>query len=672
MTDLPDVDRRHEVRTTDTAWQLPTYASRAEWEARAASLRQHVLASAGLLPAPRRTSLRAKIFDRREQAGYTVEKVQLQTLPGFYLCGNLFRPAQQSGPAPAILTPHGHWAYGRLVDCESGSIPGRCRQFARQGYVVLSYDMVGYNDTDQLPHAGIDTAAGRPPAPREALHGPGDGALEQLWGISLMGLQLWNSIRALDFLCSLPDVDAARIGCTGASGGGTQTYLLTAVDDRVKAAAPVCMVSAHFQGGCVCENGPNLRLAASNVELAALAAPRPLLLVSASGDWTRNNPVVEYPWLRSIYRLFDAEEKVANRHFEAEHNYNQQSLDAVAAWFGKWLLGLGEEEYRRLADRSFPYESLPDPARLLVFYNRRRSDSLTAERLVAQMVRERSRMVRARPPKTKASLSAFRRRFGPVFRSALSAYVPRPEDLVARQERVSKHGDVTVTSIILGRRDAGDRVVGVLLDPSQRAAGAPAVLIAHGHEMEGVLADGRPHGLAAELAGSGCCVMAIDPFRQRVDAPAQHGPRFFTTYNHTETANRVQDVLTAAVHLRAARDGDRIALVGLGDAGLWCLLAYALAPDLHACVADAGRFPIDDDAAYVRRLFVPLLRRAGGLRAAAVLAAPRRLLIHNTGESFDNAWFEATYRAAGAPENLRLVNGPAPARDMAAFLLADA
>src|SRR2546426_1367857 len=113
-----------------------------------------------------------------------------------------------------------------------------------------------------------------------------DARMDRL-GMSLGGLQLWNSMRALDFLRSLPEVDPERIGCTGASGGGTQTFLLAAVDDRVRASAPVNMISADFQGGDLCENAPDLRVDTFNVEIAALTAPRPMVMISNTGDWTK-------------------------------------------------------------------------------------------------------------------------------------------------------------------------------------------------------------------------------------------------------------------------------------------------------------------------------------------------------------------------------------------------
>ena len=256
-------DRRLlELRDYGTPWTLQSYASRTDWEERARHIREHILACAGLWPLPDKTPLKPRIFSRLERDGYAVEKVFFESLPGFFVCGNLYSPVPwTAGSIPAIACPHGHWKRGRLEHGDSGSVPGRCINLARQGNVVFTYDMAGHNDSDQIDHGGFG------------------GVAEDLWGIGTLGLQLWNSIRVVDFLISLAGVDARRIGCTGASGGATQTFLLCAVDRRVAAAAPVNMISSHMQGGCNCENQSHLRLDINNVEIgggdgAASATPR--------------------------------------------------------------------------------------------------------------------------------------------------------------------------------------------------------------------------------------------------------------------------------------------------------------------------------------------------------------------------------------------------------------
>ena len=333
-------------RSLGTPYTFPGY-TRAEWKEKAAALRRQIRVATGLLPEHEPAPLNAEIFGKIERQDYTVEKVHFEPFPGFLTTGNLYRPKGKSPPFPGIVSPHGHWKRGRLEDSEVGSIPARCVNFARQGYLVFTYDMIGYNDSA-----------------RQIEHRYG-GAREGLWGLSAMALQLRNGIGAVDFLQSLPEVDPERIGCTGASGGGTQTFILAAVDQRIKVAAPVNMISATMQGGCLCENAPNLRLEASNLEIGALMAPRPLLLVSATGDWTAGTPTVEFPAIRSIYAHFDALDRAHQVQVDAEHNYNRQSREAVYGWFAKWLLGA--EDLSGFEEA--PYEAEPDEA-LLVFSGR--------------------------------------------------------------------------------------------------------------------------------------------------------------------------------------------------------------------------------------------------------------------------------------------------------------
>jgi dienelactone hydrolase len=321
------------------------YASADEWQRRAAYLREHVLASAGLLPMPVKSPLQAQIFDERRHDRYSVFKVYFESLPGFYVTGNLYKP-HGAGPFPTVLTPHGHWTYGRLENTLTSSIPAGAISLAEQGFVAFSFDMIGYNDSRQLTHDFT-------------------GKRENLWGLSVAGLQLWNAIRTVDFLESLSYVDRNRIGATGASGGGTQTFLLAAVDDRIKVAAPVNMISLHMQGGCICENQPGLRLDTNNVELAATIAPRPLLMVSATGDWTNETPKLEFPAIQRLYGFANAEDRVHMVQFDAPHNFNRDSREAVYAWMARWLKKAPADV--KVAEQSFEIETPPNA---LVFYGR--------------------------------------------------------------------------------------------------------------------------------------------------------------------------------------------------------------------------------------------------------------------------------------------------------------
>ncbi|MGQ9731521.1 MAG: alpha/beta hydrolase family protein [Candidatus Zipacnadales bacterium] len=567
--------------------------------------------SAGLWPMPNRCALQPEIFGRLEREGYSVEKVLFRSYPGFLVTGNLYRPRGKQEPFPGIITPHGHWSAGRLAHEANGSVPGRCINLARQGNVVFSYDMVGYNDSKQVSHQF-------------------GGPREELWGISLLGLQLWNSIRAIDFLLTLPDVDPERIACTGASGGGTQTFLVMAVDERVKVAAPVNMVSAHMQGGCLCENAPNLRVDTFNTEIAALMAPRPLLLVSATGDWTKNNPVEEAPDIRSIYDLYGATERFECVQFDAPHNYNQDSREAVYAFLGKWLQGI--DDAAAFKEQAFE----PEPnEKLLVFADRDLpEDAITQEELVANLMAASEAQLAAYRPTSRSSLKQFGEVYGSALFHALNLR-PAPGSELPPVPRK------------------------VLTPQGTRYPRAAVVVIA-----DRPMADMEHHPVVQELLRRERTVILADCFLIGDNQLAKGSERnreakYFTTYNRTDTALRVQDIVHLLQEQKQAYRS--LSLVGLGEAGLWCLLASAASLQLAAVVADLNGLDPGSDEELLARLFTPGLRRAGDLRTAGALWAPTKLFLHNGGSDYGFEFIQDAYRAAGTPNKLRIVEGPANA-----------
>lgn len=295
-----------------------TFSTKEEWQARAVKNRAGILAGANLNPLPARTPLNAIIRGRQVRDGYTIENVAFESLPGFFCTGNLYRPLGQTGPFAGVLCPHGHFndpdpadpQKRRLVARLLPYVQTRCATLARVGAVVFAWDMVGYGESTQIEHKEPN----------------------------VLTLQIWNGMRAIDFLLSQPDVDPKRIGITGESGGGTQTFLLSALDDRITVAAPIVMVSAHFFGGCNCESGLPIHRSAThecnNTDITAMIAPRPLLVVSVGADWTKNVPGVEFPYLWRVYRLFGAEKAVENRHFPFEqHDYGPSKRQAMYQFF---------------------------------------------------------------------------------------------------------------------------------------------------------------------------------------------------------------------------------------------------------------------------------------------------------------------------------------------------
>jgi dienelactone hydrolase len=295
---------------------LAKFPDHASWSAYAAHVRNRLQEGANLSPWPRRTPLNPVIRQRRDYDGYSVENVAFESVPGYFVTGNLYRPLAMHGLHPAILATHGHtWAvitkpemyaaHGRF----KAEMQARCGALARMGAVVLSIDMFAFGDS--IPVFGQEVH--RQPF--------------------AMTIQIWNAIRALDFLETLEGVDSDRLAVTGESGGATQAIFLTALDERIALSVPAVMVSAHWFGG-PCEGGlPVHRTAdhfASNPVIAALAAPRPMLLISDGKDWTSHTPDVEFPFTREIYRRYGRETEVANVHLADEgHDYGPSKREAM-------------------------------------------------------------------------------------------------------------------------------------------------------------------------------------------------------------------------------------------------------------------------------------------------------------------------------------------------------
>ncbi len=303
-----------------------------EWKQRAPLVQQQLKQGMELDTWPPLPLSKPVIHSKKVMDGYTVENVFLESLPGFYVTGNLYRPIEKATGRgyPGILCPHGHGSNpeGRFRE----QTQKRCATLARIGAVVFVWDMIGQGDSKQCSH--------RMPK-----------------GLKL---QTINSRRALEFLLSLPEVDPEQIAMTGESGGGTQTFMLAALDERIKVSVPCVMVSAHFFGGCTCESGMPVHkkgnYQTTNAEIAALTAPRPMLLISNGDDWTKNNPTVEFPYLQKIYSLYDRADHVELVHLPDEkHDYGPSKRKAMYAFMAKHL----SLNLQRIADANGEIDESP-------------------------------------------------------------------------------------------------------------------------------------------------------------------------------------------------------------------------------------------------------------------------------------------------------------------------
>lgn len=668
-------------RTLDDYAPFVVPKTKEAWEARRKELREQLLVANGLWPLPEKTPLNPVIHGKIDRDGYTIEKVFFASTPGHYVSGNLYRPLSggrkppEGDRLPGILFAHGHWKDGRLHDAgekeAAASVASkgepdlaRGRYFmqaipvtlARRGFVVFQYDMVGVADSTALPHAaGFGTAA------------------DELRLISAMGLQTWNSLRALDFLLSLPDVNPEKVGMTGASGGGTQTFITAALDDRLAAAFPAVMVSTTMQGGCVCENCSLLRVGTGNVEIAGLFAPKPQAF-SCANDWTKEFLTKGLPELKQLYKLYGAEDKVAAKAWlEYGHQYNVHARQFMYEWFAKHLQGKDEEV------KEPAYEPLP-PEKLRVYDadHPRPKDELDAKALGAALAKASDERMAKLAPTDAASLKDFQRVVGTALR--VMCYNEPPLAAGMWYTSYSRKDDELVIPLPDGARgymgeigksmypggpgenDAGPRpdfklFPFVRLLP-ERATGRVVVWV-HPKGKASLFEAGKLVPAVKSLLRVGTGVMAIDVLQTgemtgRPLFPAKPAYAGYTYgYNPSVFAGRVRDVFIAVEHLRGEKDLQTPDLVGWGEMGPVAVLAKALAGDkVTKVAADLDRFRFEDlkDPADPRML--PGAVKYGGMGAFLAVCAPGPVLVHNHAGTGTGKLAQAAYAAAGAADKL--------------------
>jgi dienelactone hydrolase len=281
------------------------YHDVASWEKRKALLRPQLYEALGLSPLPKQPASKPILTPKRTFDGYTVENIAIEIMPGLYINGSIYKPLNIKGKIPVVLSPDGHWEKQRYrADCQT-----RCAMIAKMGAMAISYDLFAWGES-KLQFKYEDH--------RKSL---------------AQTVQTLGGIRILDYMLSLPQSDPNRIGISGGSGGGSHTVLMAAMDERIKLSAPVVAMSSYFYGGCPCESGMPIHACAggtNNVELAAMAAPNPMLIVSDGGDWTAETPQHDFPYLQKMYSYYGASQKVENVHLPNEkHDFGINKRTAL-------------------------------------------------------------------------------------------------------------------------------------------------------------------------------------------------------------------------------------------------------------------------------------------------------------------------------------------------------
>ncbi len=679
------------------------------WNTRAEQRRTAMRVALGLWPMPTAIAPEAVVHSRKEMEGYTIEKVYFQSMPGFYVTGNLYRPTKPAanGKYPAVLCPHGHYDNGRFgasspqeirreivtggerfEDGGRNPIQSLCVQLARMGCIAFNYDMIGYCDSTQisfdLAHRfAVQRAEMIDPARWGFFSPQAESNLQ-----SIAGLQTYHSIRSLDWILSLPEVDASRIAVTGSSGGGTQTFLLCALDPRPAIAIPAVMVSTAMQGGCTCENASLLRVGTGNVEFAALIAPRPLCLISAD-DWTREMSTKGFPELKAHYELMGAGDRLFHHpllHFG--HNYNYVSR-AVAFQFLNQQFQLGleepvvEENYQRLtgAELSVWDAQHPHPE----------SGPEFERRLLRWWADDARHQLDALIPDTAEKLAEYRRVLG----SAWDALIGR---------RANKNHSITLQETL--KEDRGNYILvqGLLEstipseDPaqSQQTEILPVVgLIPHGWNQgraaiwidrqgkAGLLQGDQLRPEVQTLLSEGVAVVGVDLMEQgemrsgagslaetrRVENPRE-AAAYTLGYNRSLFAQRVHDVLTVIQFATSnERAPNELWLVALDGAGPWAAAACAQSDGLvKRAVIDTKGFRFQNVPGVRHEDLLPGGAKYHDLPGLLALAAPSEIRV--SGETADTlAIPRAVYESAGAGGKLSIATSSQGNADAIRWLL---
>ncbi|RFC45001.1 MAG: Cephalosporin-C deacetylase [Verrucomicrobia bacterium] len=624
-----------------------------EWDTRKDFVRRQILVAEGLWPTPTKTPLNPVIHGKIERDGYTVEKVYFESAPGFFVTGSLYRPTNPKGKVPGILFAHGHWQDARLtlnpdvkvrqeiaIGAERFENGGRsifqslCVQLARMGCVVWQWDMLSDSDSLQIPREIVHTFSKQRPEMNTAenwgLYSPQAEAHAQ----SIMGLQTWNAVRSLDFLLSLPEVDPERTAITGASGGGTQTMLLAAIDERIKLSFPCVMVSTSMQGGCTCENASLLRVNTGNIEFAGLFAPKPQGMNTAN-DWTKELSSKGFPELQKLYEIQGAKDKVfllRGEHFM--HNYNGVTRSAFYTFLNKhFKLGLPspviEKDYEPLTREQLTVWNEAHPAP-------RAADPDFERSLLKWFTTDSNRQL--------LSIAANPQELQNVLRPALEVIIGRTYENAG-----------TVEWRLENKRDLGNtlEMTGTLLNKTY-AEELPVIFLFpknwNGHAIVWLDDNGKSSLKNPEiqhLLSTGAAVLGVDLLRQggkaSVQAPTSKNPREFAGftygYNHALFAQRTHDVLSVVRFLRTAKIGNhpspsRVSIAAWGNTGPILAAARALAGgaiDRAACDTNGFRFGKILD--YRDSMFLPAAAKYLDLPGILTLNAPHPLWIAGEGET---------------------------------------
>jgi len=672
---LPADARLGDLKHLDGYFPWTPSASISDWKRRADYVRKQLLVANGLWPMPTKQPLNAVVHGKVDRDDYTVERVILQTGDGLYCTGSLYRPkAAVTGKRAAVLCPHGHWQNGRFHDqgeanfkreleTKAETLPsGRyhlqalCVQLARMGCIAFFYDMIGYADNAPLSQ----TLAHGFEKQRPDLSSPDRwgifSAQSELRCLSIVGLQTWNSIRALDWISSLDDVDPDRIGATGASGGGTQTFLLGAVDQRPAAFFPAVMVSTAMQGGCTCENSSYLRVNTGNIEFAAMLAPRPLGMTAAN-DWTQDLETKGLPELKQHYTMLGYPDNVQGKYLSFPHNYNQPSRLMMYEFFNKHLK-LGQST--PIVERDFKPLTIEEAT----VWDARPAETVDNElRILRGFANDQDRQLAALTPSDGESLGKFQNVIGGGWDVIIGRKLPGKDDFTQENKDKGEGEDVMKFRTLVRLTKQKEEIPTLFFLPRNWNKHV-VVWVTDNGKASLLKADGSPKPEVQQLLDAGISVAIPDLLYQGeflVDGkPLTQARKVKNTrefvgytlgYNHPLFSQRVHDVLTMIAFCRYSKyEPAGVHLIGLGKtAGPIAAAAAVQAGQAinHVAIGTGGfRFASLTEA--YDPMLVPGAVRYGDVPGLLALAAPHPMWLSGEGAQAPSL-VAKTYQAAKAP-----------------------
>jgi len=623
-----------------------------------ATARARLLEAIGKLP--ERTPLRPQLTATVERPGYRIEKVVFESRPHYFVTGNVYVPRESGPPYPAVLCPVGHWGTGKVFE----DYQRLACYLAQRGILALVFDLPGQGERlmyydDILGRSAVDPATSEYYVTVE--HGVANGQTTLVSG-NLVPYMVWDGLRALDYLGDRPDVDRGRLACTGTSGGGLQTELLSALDERIRISIPVSY------GGCAADHPDRPGL--SMIDVDALIAPRPLLMMCATGDARAavQEKQRRHEVLSNVYRVLGHGDRTRFLVTEGRHGYLHDQRAAAWQWLCRWWNGT-DPPAASLEEPSAPIET----DRTLACTTTGQVKTALGGETILSLNRSAAAAIRTTttPPASSQELPPWRERLRGQIRDRLRIhFTPFPPN--ARTLARADYDRFAVEKLVYSSEP--DIYIPSLLFLPQAAAPGPAVIFVN---EGGKTADQAVEYYCRPLAEAGCTVLAIDvrgvgetmppsepPYNEHNYRGLTEGAEASLFYSslrvgRTLLGRRVLDVLRGIDCLAARKEVDGAKLGAIGHGMGAPLVLYAAALDDRIRRLAAARMLLSYAAILETDLyahhfsgFAPGLLQSFDLPAVAALLAPRPLLLLNLvdqlGQRVSRARAARVYGPAGS------------------------